>query len=291
MADWTDGPEYAPAERPAAFVEPDAASLTAAPEEPAAPAPEAAAHRGVRPEFGPVDAPALADLAAPSGPDRDPREAFDVASTPMTSWTSAPAQLPQSAEPAAPVLPPPAAFPPPTAPAAPPAWTPQQAFPPAAPPPVSHVPGPYAGPPPSVNPQGFPPPGPPPWQQPPPASTPAPVSVRDMAAAATPGVLICLALGALITPLSIPLLVVAFTLAARIRYRRRAVRRAFSSTLYAAIGLGLLWSMLGGGVIADLYLWDSIAGWARWGCLVLFVVIPLIVGDALRRGERPEDLP
>ena len=34
--------------------------------------------------------------------------------------------------------------------------------------------------------------------------------------------------------------------------------------------------------------YDSSTGWAQLACLALFVAIPLVVGDAMRRGEEPE---
>ncbi|MBK8461891.1 MAG: hypothetical protein IPL36_02170 [Nigerium sp.] len=300
MADWTDGPEYAPTQRPTAFVEPDAAPLSAAPEPPA-PAERPLAER---PAYAPVEAPSLGDLAAPAAPHRDPRAAFEVVGTPMTSWTPPPAHLPR------PVSPGPDAFPPslpPSASSLPPAtgwgaahvpqqspppeqtsWTPQRPFPAAATPGVSHQPGP-PGPGPSVNPPGFPVPGPPPWQQPTPPPF-GPVTLKDVATQTTPGVLICLALGALVSPLSLPLLVIASILASRIRYRRTRIRRFFSWALYGAVGLGLLAEMLGTGAFVTYSMWESVVSWARWACLAMLIVVPLTVGDALRRRERPEDL-
>ena len=298
VADWTDGPEYAPAQSPAAFIEPDAAPL-AAPPEASAPLEQPA---GERPAYAPVEAPPLADLAAPTGERRDPREAFEVVGTPMTSWTPPPAHLPHSVPPEPGALP--ASVPPPASslPAASgwgaahvpqqpqpaqPSWTPQQPFPASPPPGVSQLPGP-AGPGPSVNPPGYPVPGPPPWQQPPPPPF-APVTLKDIVIQTTPGVLICLAVGALVTPLSLPLLVIASILTSRIRYRRARIRRTFSWALYGAVGLGLFTEMLGTGAFASYSMWESVVAWARWACLAMLIVVPLTVGDALRRRERPED--
>lgn len=81
MADWTDGPEYAPAQRPDAFAAPDAPALgpdatpgpdatagpAAAPASPAAPPTSFALDADVRP---------LASLALAPEAGRDPREAF-----------------------------------------------------------------------------------------------------------------------------------------------------------------------------------------------------------------------
>ncbi len=305
MADWTDGPEYAPMRRPAAFVEPDAAPLEDPPQGPEA----HGESREERPAYAPPEAPPLDDLAAPTARSRDPHEVFDVASTAMTSWTPPTTQLPHSVPPGPDALPP--SMPPPDSSLPPvsasgalgwgaahaqqhssgqphPSWTPQQPFPTAPPPGVSHLPGP-AGPGPSVNPAGYPVPGPPPWQQPSPPPF-APVTAKEVIVQTTPGVLICLVLGALVSPLSLPLLVIASILTARIRYRRARIRRFFSWALYGAIGLGLLTEMLGTGAFAGYSMWESVVGWARWACLAMLIVVPLTVGDALRRRERPEDL-
>lgn len=310
MAHWTDGPEYAPVDRPDVFVEPDAAPLAAPDAGPPRPPAEFVPPGAGRPGFGPVDAPPLAQLVAPAPPTRDPHEAFDVATTPMTAW-SAEAAGPSTAPPPVDAPPPtgvPFDLPPPRTPAnpsawgaahasnaprSPVAWTPDQPFPGGAPPASSHLaPPPHAWPPPAVNPSGFPPPGPPPWQQAPPAPVGfAPVTIADMLRATTPGVLICLAIGALLPPLSIPLLLVASALASRIRQRRAVVSGAFSIAVAAAFGLGLASMLLVEGIF-DVFVWyTSAVGWAQLANWVMLLVTPAVVGDSLRRREPPEDLP
>ena len=318
MAHWTDGPEYAPLARPDVFVEPDAPPL-ASPDAARPPAPGSTAPSEPRPpEFRPGDAPPLARLVAPPPATRDPREPFDVASTPLTTW-STPAAGPGTAAPPPDAPPPnglPLDLPPPPPspstsawgavhasnsprPAA--AWSPDQPYPPAYPLPVSHLPPPpHTWPPPAVNPSGFPPPAPPPWQveqpwqpgQPPPrAGGFRPVTLTDILRATTPGVLICLAIGVIVPPLAIPLLLVGSALASRIRQRRPVVARAFSIATTAAFGLGLLVMVLAQTTF-DVFTWyEDTVGWAQLANLVMLIGTPAIVGDSLRRGEPPEDTP
>lgn len=273
MAHWTDGPEYAPTERPDVFVEPEATPL-AAPDSPP-PAPTGVPVRASAPTgFTTPDAPALDALVPAEAPGRDPLEAFDVVSTPMTSaWDHA--HAPQAAG----QLPP-----------APPAWAPDQPFPTGAVQAPSHIPDPApAWPPAQVNPDGFPQPGPPPWQQPTPPPAFEPVTFGGMLRHATPAVLISLALGALIFPFALALLVLASVLATRIRYRRRVIGRVFSGAIMGSFLLGAL-GMLGyQGAFDPVGWYDASTGWAQAACLVLLVAVPLIVGDAMRRNEPPED--
>lgn len=334
MATWHDGPEYAPTQRPDAFVEPatpnEWSDALGAPHSPAAAgAPgevDAVADRRSAPDYQPPDAAPLDALVPAPPPQRDPKEAFDVASTPLTSWSPeslpppegdpVPLSPPALAPSAAPATTPPApepprmgpdgfpVFPPQSSawghahapqgmgrPAGPPApWAPHQPFPPGSPSAPSNVPGPPPSwPPAQVNPGGFPQPGPPPWQAPPPQRGLQPVTLGAMAKAATPGVLICLGLGALASPLSLALLLVGSVLASRVHFRRALVGRLFSSSLMASFVLGLLGTFVVQGSF-DLMGWfDLVSSWARLACVVLFVAVPLIMGDALRRGESPEE--
>ena len=108
-----------------------------------------------------------------------------------------------------------------------------------------------------------------------------------MAREATPGVLIPLGIGAILSPVAIPLLLVASVLATRIRFRRPVVARAFNLLIGLTMTLGLVTSFGERGSF-DLFAWyDASAGWAQLACLALFVAVPLIVGEGLRRGERP----
>ncbi len=87
MADWTDGPEYAPHARPDAFVAAGAPALSA-PEQPGRPEPAPAE----RPDFaGTGDGVPLDQLAAHAPDARDPHAAFSVATTALTTPPGAPA--------------------------------------------------------------------------------------------------------------------------------------------------------------------------------------------------------
>lgn len=303
MAHWTDGPEYAPTERPAVFVEPDAPPLgEAAPAEGrvAGPGEAPSTSSGTRVEYTAPDAPPLDALVPAEAPQRDPKEAFDVASTPMTSWSTA--SLPPPEGEPVPLAPPvgaatgqsawghahaPQGIGQPQVP--PPAWAPEQPFPVGPPTAPSNVPGPPpVWPPAQVNPGGFPQPGPPPWQQPVPQREFEPVTIGAMFRNATPGLLICLAIGGIVMPFSLAMLVVASVLATRVRYRRRVVGRLFSGAILGSFVLGMAGMFGYQGAFDPVGWYDSSTGWAQLACLALFVAIPLVVGDAMRRGEEPE---
>ncbi len=301
MAHWTDGPEYAPTERPDVFVEPDAEPLDD---------PSTSSGAGVAepveaqtaPSYTAPDAPALDALVPAPASERDPREAFDVVSTPMTSWSSGPLEAPEG-EPV-PLAPPPGAGLVPTPSAwghahaphvagrpmeARPPWAPEQPLPPGHPAAPTNIPGPPpAWPPAQVNPDGFPQPGPPPWQQPGPQRPFEPVTFAAMLRGATPGVLITLGLGVLVPMLSLALLMLGSALATRVRYRRRLVGRLFSGAILASLALGALGMVVDRGTF-DVFGWyDASTSAAHLACLVLLVATPLVVGDAMRRGEEPE---
>lgn len=287
MATWTDGPEYAPVERPGVFVEPDAAPLDApAPE----PRPEPAPAGAPAPSFQAVEAPPLEALAAPEPTRRDPQQPFDVASTPLTSWGEGPGP---SADPTAPLMP----VPVPAAPVALP-YGAEPSFPDASP--VPQVPqasawgSAHAYPPPQTAPvpQAPPPPGawPPPqqWTSQPPAVPTAP-GIAQVVAAATPGVLICLALATFIAPLSIPLMMVASVLATRIRYRRLVLQRWFSTAVSLSFVAGLVTVFTSRRAFDVFWWWDAANSWGRLAAGALAVLVLVMVWDALRKQEPPEE--
>lgn len=333
MARWTDGPEYAPHERPELFVEPDAGPLAATPDAPPAieqPPPAMA------PDYRSPDAAPLATLAPPAAPTRDPETAFDVASTGMTQWsahqpltpTKATAVAPNAGAPApdawgaprgAPVdLPPPPGTPPgppptlgsdgyPQAPQQTSAWCSAHAAPPQTPqtwpppqqpqhapqgwpPPQQAQPAPQGWPPPQQaqpSPQGWPPPQSPQQGWPAPTGQPGPAQPehrtpawREVAEGATWGVLITLAVGMFVQPLSVALLLVASLLATRIRVARPIIDRMFAVAVGAAFLLGLL-DLLGPGRQLNPYGWyAATAGYAQFACGVLLVAVPLVVWRA-----------
>ncbi len=306
MADWTDGPEYAPGERPDAFVAPSTPALAAtavreSPDEP----PEA------EPTYEePAAAPPLDHVGTKVETTRDPSTAFAVASSPLTSAPAGtPPQGPMQplvvgsamageAGPAPTAVPPPQVTPwgavhaPQSAPWNQGAWAPAQPLaladrqalqPP--PPDTQQYPAPR------INPQAFPTPDAPQWYtqygplQP---TGPQPVTTKALVAALTPGVLISLLAGGIVPALSVPLLVVAALLGRRQRYRRSMTGAAF------LVGIGLPIVLAAGNTVI-LYgafdvgaAWDALVGWCTVACWVMIPVLALIQGGALRRGEPPE---
>ncbi len=296
MADWTDGPEYAPLERPDAFRAPLAEPLASAD----ASARPAADPPAGRPGFGaPAAAPPLAGLAAAGPPTRDPVAPFAVVTTPLTAPIGvaeprpAPAGLPPAAVPHA--SPWGAAHAPQSAPHAHEGWAPWQPLalpdaPVGSPAPLpTHLQAP-------VNPPAFPSLDADRWYagygQPPPPTRP-PVTVRALVDALHPAVVGCLAGGALapwfgLGLFSSVLLVAALLLAVGLtRYRRGAVRTLFLSVTGGSLLLGALAAL-------DSYdplliaVWEGWSAWSQVACWVLLVALPLLVGGALRRGEPPE---
>lgn len=288
MATWEDGPEYAPAARPDAFVPPDAAPL--APHDPAPPAPDADAP-AARPDFAPLPEGLVPlDRIAPPAPDRrDPTEAFDVVTMALTPTAPAPAWAPPTGPPLGAwgsAHSPQAARPPQQ-------WAPQQPFQPPSAPPMS-VPAPApAWPPPHVNPSAFPPAQAPVWGPPPHPAGPAPlrpVTFGQMFEAATPALMITLFVGGIVTPLALPLFLVANVLAMRVRHRTARVRLAFRIGLAASVVAGSASAWFSQRSIDLFGLWDHVTGWAQLACWAVAAAALLVQGDALRRGEPPENL-
>ncbi len=270
MASWQDGPEYAPQERPAAFVVPPAAPLT---DPTPAPQVSAAPPEG-EPSFTPPSAaqPDLAALVPSAAPGRNPKLAFEVMAATLTnaggsSSGTASAGQPEPAE-----------------------RLPTQPFNAPGPPLIAYLPvQPTVTPNAQVNPAPFPAPGTPQWFAPPTDSrvpdAPTAVTIGQIWTATTAGVMVPLIIGALFNLLALPMLALSFALSARIAYRRDAVRRSYIGAL---IVVGVLWmmSMLTDGYSSDLY--QTLANGSQFACVVLFFVIGLIVGAALRAGERPD---
>ena len=296
MADWTDGPEYAPHERPGAFVAPMAAPLSQA-EAPHTAALTAVAPATPAPTYVAPSAPDLARLIPPPPDTRDPRTAFDVAASPLggVENPAEPTRRPEEPFPSAvsPVAATGSSWPPP---APSPSWPPPEAWPPgpvsapASPAALPEQRGPYA-PLPSVNGPGVAPgqPGGAPWQAQ--QRQYSQVTLQQMLKAATPGVMIALALGALITPLSAPLFLVAWALSTRIRYRRATIQRTFLviAVIVLAISLFSMAAETGG---FDLFSLPGYAQpWARLADFALFLTTPLLMGQALRNREPPEEMP
>ena len=270
MATWQDGPEYAPQERPAAFVVPEAAPLMAPPAGPAAPAalpfeePSFAAPSGPQPD--------LAALVPSAAPGRNPQLPFEVLTAAITS--SGPGGgLSTAGQPL------------------PPARSPQEPFNAPGPSLNGYLPvQPTVAPNASVNPAPFPAPGTPQWFAPPPQSrvpdAPPAVTISQIWAAATAGVMVPLIIGAVFGWFSILMLALSFALSARIAYRRDAVRRSYVGALVVVGALGMM-SMLAAGYDSDA-LFETLSQGSQVACGVLVVLVGLIVGAALRAGERPD---
>lgn len=274
MATWEDGPEYAPAERPAAFVTPDAPQLPVPGPvtDPAAGAPEAPPAT-----WEAVPQPDLSTYV-PRDPDvRDPARAFAVSATPLTSgsaWGSVHSAAPGGG--------------------AANAWSPEKPLVTAnssAPVSRPQAPTAMAGPAPQVNPQPFPSPGTPAWFSPagpyqPVARGPRPVEIMDMVNGTTLGVLVPLLLGGLLYQLSIPMLGLAWILSTRVTYRRAQIARLFTS-LGSVVGL-VAFMTYGNLLYGFGEWWNGISVWACVACWIALVVSPLLVGAGIRAGDRPE---
>ncbi|WP_394276759.1 hypothetical protein [Luteococcus sp.] len=184
MADWTDGAQYAPVERPEAFVTPRTDSL----EGRSRPPHPADGRPAQQPDaFEAPQTVALAELAPSQGPRRDPAEAFTTSSSGAGAWGSAHAWNPmmplgpvaeESGTELAPDFPPPAGLP--TVPVAAPGQQPPLPAPAAVPaaslaqlPPPTGAPVPLPPPASATTPQ--PPAAPQPVQPDPLSQAPAPV--------------------------------------------------------------------------------------------------------------------
>lgn len=303
MATWRDGPEYAPVERPDAYSSPDVAPLGQT--EPTPAEFEAPPERPF--DYGAPDAVSpLGSLAAPVANIRDPHEAFDVVSTPLTMLgPSTPPSEPAAAPTPAPKEPWPApaqGAPPvqagptrsawgsihvPVAPRPTQAWVPAQPFtlpePPTATPPTA----PPNFPPPALNQPPFPTSGQ--WYPPPVPNGRRPnPTFGEIVAAVTPGVLIALAVGMLISTLAIPLLIVAHALSSRVSYRRATIHRLFIvvESIIAFLGGFTMYATYG---FADPMLWwQSASGWTQLGNFILIIVVTIVVAQGALRGEAKE---
>lgn len=287
MATWEDGPEYAPYERPDDFVVPSQPPL-------AMPRPYEQQAR-----LAPIERPAFADPPVPVAPlatlvpvaeeRRDPSIPFEVAASTMTAnESSAWGAVHWNAPSGPPIL-------------AAPLSQQQQPLPSSALPGQGHwnpnqagqwpAPDlplvPRTGPAPAAP--GFPAPGTVGWfAPPPPGAQPlatGSVGLKEVIAATTPGVIICLLIGAVIYILSPVTLVVAAVLVRRVRVEAGLVR------LMIGVGLGIVVLVT---VVSTLSVtfgfsdwWDGIAWAGMFVSWALVVAIPLVVLRALRRGDLP----
>lgn len=301
MANWTDGPEYAPTQRPAAFETPSVAPLETPPvvPNPAAGAPV------VQPVWQPPQGNAIplhALVPRTQLDTRDPRTAFTTTgslATAGSAWgsahsatgtldqpgwtpdqplrTSAPVTGAQGPNGDAASWPAPTGAPrraiTPTATdssttAAPPA---RLSFPPPTQPPVFPQRG---------TPDWFAPPTQGQWR--PPDQT---VTVGQMWRAATPGVMIPLIVGALLNPLSVVMFGVAALLAGRVQYRVAQVRRVFGWSIGLITAVGLL-SLVNNDFDLEAA-WAVMSGWAQLLSWAVPLIVLLLVGAGIRAHEPP----
>jgi len=254
MATWMDGPEYAPLERPAEFVDAPHPAL-------AAPAPtavdDAPAHR---PAFSPpsesID---LAAIVPPQPQVRDPHAPFDVTVAAMTSADAAPGDGQ--------------------------AWTPDQPLGRATAVDVTDFP------PPSGTPvTTFPQPGTPTWFAPPPPSAPqapARVGLRELVGAVTAVGAGFFLLGIFFHPIAPFFFVVGLVTASRIAYRRHQVRMVLGVSAAVIVLVAVIQIVAG----ADLYSWYDAVGWTAQVLSGLVLASLLVICyQALAHRERPTPL-
>ena len=273
MASWEDGPEYAPLTRPDEFAQPVVAPLESAP-----PVPQPAAG-------APTERPAFSEPAAPVAPletlvplradRRDPQQAFAVVSSTLTTggaWGGVHGAT-LAADPALPAQPQTEPFP-------------ASAFPTTAPFPTAPGASPYAS-------NGFPEPGTPQWFGPSPygeqPTRRGRADGRAILDAATPGLLIVLALAMLFSVLAPVLLVVAFLLARRVLVARPAVKRAFVVALGTAGTFAVIGLFPGPRGFGDW--WYFLGSWSRLVALGALISTLLLVRRALLAGETPTPPP
>ena len=258
MANWTDGPEYAPADRPAAFVAPDAVALDDAPSQVA----ETTAFPSEEPNFVAPTAPApdLRELVPTAAPGRNPNLPFESFSTPMTAIEPAPAER-----------------------------RPDQPFNAPGPSLTGYLPVQQAVQPTAqVNPAPFPAPGTAQWFAPPtgqPVLPPsAAVDISRVWKETTNWVMIPLIIAMFILPVSPIALLVAWLSTVQIRYRRIAIRRAYWISIAAIIVISLATVF----VDTTVSIWDPVSITSMIAAWILVFLTPGLVGAALRNNEHPD---
>lgn len=260
MASWQDGAEYAPIERPDGFATPRAVPLDS-------PDPRIDLSAGAPPQrpadFSqpPARVPALAELAPSTGRARDPRAPFETARTLGPAETN---------------------------------WTPDRPFNTDSPVVTGHTDSAWGAAHanrPVVTPAAFAPPSPPTPPTPPAPASGGPVRFFAVVRGATPGLLACLALGALsgvpldgqLGGLSTLALIVGQALSRRVPVRGEAVRLACNTAVVIVITGTLFGVVLGQDFGLDL--WGTMNALSPIACWVLLIVVPVIVWLGLRTGE------
>jgi hypothetical protein len=259
MASWTDGPEYAPSVRPAAFVAPVAEAL-ASPPPPTGPT---EAPPNSEPTFVPPQDPApdLRELVPSSAPGRNPNLPFESMTTPITAVE--------------PVV----------------ERQPDQPFNAPGPTLTGYLPvQPVVQPNTQINPMPFPAPGTTQWFAPPPGqpviAAPSSVDLGQIWRATTNWVMVPLLAAMFIPPISPVALLVAWLSTVQIRYRRTAVRRAYLIAIILIGGISLVTTLTDQSVS----IWDPLTITSTVAAWVLAFLTPGIVGIALRNNEPPDRL-
>lgn len=260
MAGWTDGPEYAPAERPEAFVAPAAQALV----DPPAPPQLDTTFPSQEPAFVPPQgsSPDLRELVPSAAPGRNPNLPFASVVTPITA---APNPADQR--------------------------NPDQPFNAPGPPLTGHLPVPLVVQPTAqLNSAPFPTSGTPQWFAPPTGQRVVPgtaqVSFGQIWKATTGWVMIPLIFGMLVMPIAPIALGVAWVSTTQIKYRRMALQRAYLITvvIIATISLVTTFAEAGTSFLEPFSFYSLLACW------LLALLTPGIVGSALRNHESPDRL-
>ena len=267
MATWEDGPEYAPRQRPEAFVGTATAPLSQADPAPPAPPPPP----GDTPTFAaPQEAqPQLAGLAPVAVQSRNPAEPFETL-TVAGNWSgeSAPSGERNPTEPFAGPGPSLTGYLP-----AIPSVQPNALVNPA-PFPTHSAPDPAA-----------PLAAPPLWSQP----APPPTGPKAVFETMTPAVIIVLVLGVTIFPIAVLMLAVAFFLSGRIACSQTAIRTGFLIGLFVmAIGMMVSLPVYQPSLFDA---WNSLNIGAAWACFLLLPILYAIVGAQLRSGQAEQRRP
>lgn len=281
MATWEDGPEYAPLERPSDFCGAAVGPLEIAPPVPqlAALAPKS------RPQFNDPSglvAP-LATLIPVVEDVRNPSVPFEVVSSTVTSMEASGAVAWGAAHWSAPTGPPTSYTGPPGSYGGPPvgeggmsaehgAWGPPSGTrwldpqTPLAPSPGT-----------AISPTGFPSPGTPQWFAPGrygEDAVPAPVDVRSIGAALTPGLIITLVIGGFFFFLAPITLVIGYVLSSRVKVARPAVRKAMALALGGLGFFAVIGALSNNASFGDWWAFVGLWGLAiSWGTLIAVIVI------------------
>jgi hypothetical protein len=116
------------------------------------------------------------------------------------------------------------------------------------------------------------------------------LDARAVVTAATPGLVIVLAIGGFVYPLAPIMLGVAFFLSSRVQVAQRQVRAAFVAG-WVFVGLVALLTLMGDYLYFSDW-WRVVGGWALVVCWTLLVTLLVQIYRALRRrGGSPTSYP